>query len=59
MRDNQILAIAVFLLLIVLLLNEIAFQLTNVKIVVAIPSGADRVIEGEAREVFRDMPASD
>jgi len=59
MRDKQILAITIFLLLIVLLLNEIAYQLTNVKIVVAIPSAFGNVIEGEAREVFRDMPTSD
>jgi len=55
MQNKQILAIAVFLLLIVLLLNEIAFQLGNVKILVAIPNEFGTVIEGEAREV----PASD
>lgn len=59
MRDKHIVAMAVLLLLIVLLLNEIAFQLASVKILVAIPSDAANVIEGEAREIFRDMPASD
>lgn len=51
MSKQESLAFAIFAVLIIWLLNEIAFSLSNVKIVVAIRGESSNVIEGEAREV--------
>lgn len=55
MSERHVLAFAIFAVLIIVLLEEIAWRLQNVKIIVAIPRDPGNVIEGEAREV----PASD
>jgi uncharacterized protein YoxC len=57
LSDRQALAFVIFAVLIIFLLSEISFSLQNVKIVLAIKSHPDNVIEGEAREV-PDRPAS-
>jgi len=51
MSERHALALAIFAILIILLLEEIAWRLQNVKIIVAIPRETGNVIEGEAREV--------
>jgi len=50
MTDRQALAFGILFILLILLLEEIAFSLSRVKIIVVVPMKLDNVIEGEAVE---------